>query len=124
MGYEITAYRTKINASEYTGMSSRHVIIISMNHFRRSWDLGVIKKGLVLFQNVYVQSGSLGIGWDGMAVALLAVNSAVGIPFAAFLYAVLAIGKTGMVGIPSELLMLSLLCVPVRWSKLYHSERI
>ena len=44
-----------------------------------------------------------------MAVSLLAVNTALGIPFAAFLYAVLAIGKTGMIGIPSKL---SMLCLP------------
>lgn len=104
MGYEITAVGLNPNASEYAGMSSKRVIIISMIISGALAGLGGTVEGLGTFQNVYVQSGSLGIGWDGMAVALLAVNSAVGIPFAAFLYAVLAIGKTGMVGIPSEII--------------------
>ena len=34
----------------------------------------------------------------------MSVNTALGIPFASFLYAVLSIGKTGMIGIPSEVI--------------------
>ena len=65
--------------------------------------LGGTVEGLGTFENVYTQTSSLSIGWDGMAVSLLAINNAIGIPFAAFLYAVLSVGKTGMIGVPSEI---------------------
>ena len=39
-----------------------------------------------------------------MAVSLLAANSPIGIPFAALLYGVLSVGKTGMIGVPSEII--------------------
>lgn len=104
MGYEITAVGLNPNASEYAGMSSKRVIIISMIISGALAGLGGTVEGLGTFGNVYVQTSSLSIGWQGMAVSLLAVNSAIGIPFAALLYAILAIGKTGMIGIPSEII--------------------
>ena len=104
MGYEITAVGLNSHAAEYAGMSSKRVIVTSMIISGALAGLGGTVEGLGTFENVYVQSSSLSIGWDGMAVALLAANNALGIPFAAFLYGVLAIGKTGMLGIPSEII--------------------
>lgn len=62
-------------------------------------------KGLGTFQNVYVQGSSLAIGFNGMAVSLLAANSPIGILFAAFLFGVLQVGAPGMnaAQVPSEL---------------------
>ena len=67
--------------------------------------VGGVVEGLGTFQNVYVQGSSLSVGFNGMAVSLLASNSPVGIPFAAFLFAVLQVGAPGMnvATIPSEL---------------------
>ncbi|HEO8162101.1 TPA: ABC transporter permease, partial [Streptococcus agalactiae] len=58
------------------------------------------------FENVFVQPSSLAIGFDGMAVSLLAANSPIGILFAAFLFGVLSVGAPGMniAGIPPELI--------------------
>ena len=103
-GYEITAVGLNPNAAEYAGMSSKRVIVLSMILSGALAGLGGTVEGLGTFENIYVQGSSLSIGWDGMAVALLATNSPVGIPFAALLFAVLSIGKTGMVGIPSEVI--------------------
>ncbi|MDU1831049.1 MAG: ABC transporter permease, partial [Streptococcus vestibularis] len=66
--------------------------------------LGGTVEGLGTFQNAFVQNSSLAIGWNGMAVALLATNSPIGIPFAALLYGVLSVGKSGMIGVPSEVI--------------------
>ena len=66
--------------------------------------LGGTVEGLGTFQNAFVQNSSLAIGWNGMAVSLLAANSPIGIPFAALLYGVLSVGKTGMIGVPSEII--------------------
>ena len=104
LGYEITSVGINPHAAEYAGMSAKRLIIISMIISGALAGLGGTVEGLGTFENVYSQTSSLSIGWDGMAVSLLAVNNAIGIPFAAFLYAVLSIGKTGMIGIPSEVI--------------------
>ncbi|MGT2929741.1 ABC transporter permease [Streptococcus dentasini] len=103
-GYEITAVGLNPNAAEYAGMSSKQVIVWSMIISGALAGLGGTVDGLGTYENVYVQTSSLQIGWDGMAVALLASNSPVGIPFAALLFGALSVGKTGMVGVPSEVI--------------------
>lgn len=103
LGYEITSVGINPHASEYAGMSSKRLIITSMVISGALAGLGGTVEGLGTFENVYTQTSSLSIGWDGMAVSLLAINNAIGIPFAAFLYAVLSVGKTGMIGVPSEI---------------------
>ena len=67
--------------------------------------LGGAVEGLGTFQNVYVQGASLAVGFNGMAVSLLAANSPIGILFAAFLFGVLQVGAPGMnaAQVPSEL---------------------
>ena len=104
LGYEINSVGINPHAAEYAGMSAKRLIVVSMIISGALAGLGGTVEGLGTFGNVYSQTSSLSIGWDGMAVSLLAVNTALGIPFAAFLYAVLAIGKTGMIGIPSEVI--------------------
>ena len=103
-GFEITSVGLNPHASEYAGMSSKRVIIMSMIISGALCGLGGTVEGLGTFQNVFVQNASLAIGWNGMAVALLASNSPIGIPFAALLYGVLSIGKSGMIGVPSEII--------------------
>ncbi len=103
-GFEIRAVGLNANAAEYAGMSSKRVIVLSMVLSGALAGLGGTVEGLGTFQNVFIQGSSLSIGWDGMAVALLATNNPLGIPFAALLFAVLSIGKTGMVGVPSEVI--------------------
>ena len=103
LGYEITSVGINPHASEYAGMPSKRLIIMSMVISGAIAGLGGTVEGLGTFENVYTQTSSLSIGWDGMAVSLLAINNAIGIPFAAFLYAVLSVGKTGMIGVPSEI---------------------
>ena len=103
-GFEITSVGLNPHASEYAGMSSKRVIIMSMIISGALCGLGGTVEGLGTFQNVFVQNSSLAIGWNGMAVALLASNSPIGIPFAALLYGVLSIGKSGMIGVPPEII--------------------
>ena len=93
------------NASEYAGISAKRTIILSMIISGALAGLGGAVEGLGTFQNVYVQGSSLAIGFNGMAVSLLASNSPVGILFAAFLFSVLQVGAPGMnaAQVPSEL---------------------
>lgn len=105
LGFEIRSVGLNPHASEYAGMSSKRIIIISMIISGALAGLGGAVEGLGTFQNVYIQGSSLSIGFNGMAVSLLANNSPIGIIFAAFLFAVLQVGAPGMnaASIPPEL---------------------
>jgi len=96
LGFEIRAVGLNPNASEYAGMSSKRTIIISMIISGALAGLGGVVEGLGTYQNVFVQGSSLSVGFNGMAVSLLAANSPIGILFAAFLFAVLSVGAPGM----------------------------
>ncbi|PZO96464.1 ABC transporter permease [Streptococcus halichoeri] len=105
LGFEIRSVGLNPHASEYAGMSAKRTIILSMVISGALAGLGGVVEGLGTFQNVFVQGASLAVGFDGMAVSLLAANSPVGIAFSAFLFAVLNVGAPGMniAGIPPEL---------------------
>ena len=105
LGFEIRSVGINSHASEYAGMSAKRTIILSMIISGALAGVGGVVEGLGTFQNVYVQGSSLSVGFNGMAVSLFASNSPVGIPFAAFLFAVLQVGAPGMnaATIPSEL---------------------
>ncbi|MEN4353968.1 ABC transporter permease [Streptococcus pyogenes] len=98
LGFEIRSVGLNPHASEYAGMSSKRTIILSMI-------ISGALAGLGTFENVFVQGSSLAVGFDGMAVSLLAANSPLGIFFSSFLFGVLNIGAPGMniAGIPPEL---------------------
>ena len=105
LGFEIRSVGINSHASEYAGISAKRTIILSMIISGALAGVGGVVEGLGTFQNVYVQGSSLSVGFNGMAVSLLASNSPIGIPFAAFLFAVLQVGAPGMnaATIPSEL---------------------
>lgn len=104
IGFEIRSVGLNPHASEYAGMSSKRTIILSMIISGALAGLAGVVEGLGTFENVFVQSSSLSIGFDGMAVSLLAANNPIGIVFAAFLFGVLSVGSPGMniAGIPPE----------------------
>lgn len=106
LGFEIRSVGLNPTASDYAGMSAKRTIILSMVISGALAGLGGAVEGLGTFQNVYIQGSNLAIGFNGMSVALLATNSPLGIPFAAFLFGMLSIGAPGMVraGIPPELI--------------------
>jgi len=100
LGFEIRAVGLNPNASEYAGISAKRTIILSMIISGALAGLGGAVEGLGTFQNVYVQGSSLAIGFNGMAVSLLASNSPVGILFAAFLFSAPGMNAAQ---VPSEL---------------------
>ena len=106
LGFEIRAVGLNPNASEYAGISAKRTIITSMVIAGALAGLGGVAEGLGTFQNFFVQSSNLQIGFDGMAVALLGQSSSIGIFFAAFLFSTLKVGAPGMTntGIPSEII--------------------
>lgn len=96
LGFEIRSVGLNPNASEYAGMSSKQTIVLSMVISGALAGLGGVVQGLGTFEHIFIQGSNLSIGFDGMAVSLLASNNPIGIIFSAFLFGVLEVGKTGM----------------------------
>lgn len=106
LGFEIRSVGLNPFASEYAGMSSKRTIILSMMISGVLAGLGGVVLGLGTFQNFFVQSTSISIGFDGMAVSLLGAGSSIGILLSALLFGILKLGGQGMpllTGLPTEL---------------------
>ena len=108
LGFEIRAVGSNPNAADYAGMSANRPIILSMIISGALAGIGGVVEGLGTYSNVYVQGSSMSVGFNGMAVALLAMNSPIGIPFAASLFGVLQVGGVGMkpAAIPEEIVQI------------------
>ncbi|WP_071130189.1 ABC transporter permease [Enterococcus timonensis] len=96
LGFEIRSVGLNPFASEYAGMSSKKTIVMSMVISGALAGLGGVVEGLGTYQNFFVQTASLSIGFDGMAVSLLGSGSSFGILLSALLFSVLKIGGLGM----------------------------
>lgn len=111
LGYEIRSVGLNPYASEYAGMSSRRTIVMSMVISGGLAGLGGVVEGLGTYQNFFVQTGSLSIGFDGMAVSLLGSGTSIGILLSALLFSILKIGGLGMqtgANIPFEIVNVSI----------------
>lgn len=111
LGYEIRSVGLNPFASEYAGMSSKRTIVLSMVISGALAGLGGVVEGLGTYQNFFVQTASLSIGFDGMAVSLLGAGSSIGILLSALLFSILKIGGLGMqtgAGIPFEIVNVSI----------------
>lgn len=106
LGFEIRAVGLNPFASEYAGMSSKRTIIISMVLSGIFAGLGGVVEGLGTYQNFFVQTANLSIGFDGMAVSLLGAGSPIGILLSAILFSALQIGGLNMqtgAGVPFQI---------------------
>ena len=70
LGFEIRSVGLNPYASEYAGMSSKRTIVLSMVISGGLAGLGGVVEGLGTYQNFFVQTTSLSIGFDGMAVII------------------------------------------------------
>ncbi|MTH51775.1 ABC transporter permease [Bacillus mangrovi] len=105
-GYELRAVGFNQDAAHYAGMSVNKSIILSMVISGAFAGAAGAMEGLGTFQFASVKSGFTGIGFDGIAVALLGGNAAIGIILSAFLFAGLKIGALNMpfeANVPNEL---------------------
>lgn len=105
LGFEIRSVGLNPHASEYAGMSAKQTIVLSMVISGALAGLAGVCHGLGTFENVIIQNSNLAIGFDGMAVSLLASNNPIAIIFSAFLFGVLEAGSTGMkiAQVPTEI---------------------
>jgi simple sugar transport system permease protein len=105
-GYELRAVGFNQHASEYAGMNVSKNIILSMVISGAFAGLAGAMEGLGTFGYAAIKGGFTGVGFDGIAVALLGGNGPVGIIFAALLFGSLKVGALNMpleAGVPNEL---------------------
>ncbi|GAA3323753.1 hypothetical protein GCM10020331_048880 [Ectobacillus funiculus] len=86
LGYELKAVGFNTHASQYAGMKVSRNIVLSMSIAGAFAGIGGAMEGLGTFQNMTAMSSFTGIGFDGIAVALLGGNNAFGILLAALLF--------------------------------------
>lgn len=105
-GYELKAVGFNQHASQYAGMNVGQNIILSMVISGAFAGVAGAMEGLGTFENISVKSGFTGVGFDGIAVALLGGNTAFGVILAAILFGALTVGALEMpsaAGVPVEL---------------------
>ncbi|CAM5185325.1 Nucleoside ABC transporter membrane protein OS=Ureibacillus acetophenoni OX=614649 GN=SAMN05877842_104208 PE=4 SV=1 [Ureibacillus acetophenoni] len=105
-GYELKAVGFNRNAAEYAGMNVKKNIVLSMLISGAFAGLAGAMEALGTFENIATMSSLPGIGFDGIAVALLGANQPVGVFFAAILFGSLKNGGINMpneAGVPNEI---------------------
>lgn len=105
-GFELRAVGINQHASEYAGMNVRSNIILSMVISGAFAGLAGAMEGLGTFGYTAIRGGFTGVGFDGIAVALLGGNGPIGIILAALLFGALKVGALNMpleAGVPNEL---------------------
>ncbi|MBP2240192.1 simple sugar transport system permease protein [Cytobacillus eiseniae] len=105
-GYELKAVGFNQHASEYAGMNVKSNIILSMVISGAFAGLAGAMEGLGTFGYQSISGGFTGVGFDGIAVALLGGNTPIGIVLAAILFGSLKVGALNMpleAGVPNEL---------------------
>ncbi|NAP00229.1 ABC transporter permease, partial [Halomonas sp. MG34] len=106
IGYELKSVGYNQHASKYAGMNVQRNIILAMVISGAFAGLAGAMEGLGTYGNMSVSSGFTNLGFDGIAVALLGANTAIGVILAAFLFGALKVGALNMpteAGVPNEL---------------------
>lgn len=106
IGYELRSVGFNNHASKYAGMNVQKNIVLSMVISGAFAGLAGASEGLGTFGYMSVQSGFTNLGFDGIAVALLGANTAIGVILAAILFGILKVGALNMpleADVPSEL---------------------
>ncbi|MFP3918142.1 ABC transporter permease [Lysinibacillus telephonicus] len=98
-GYELKAVGFNKHASQYAGMNVNKNIILAMVISGAFAGLGGAMEALGTFENMSKLHGFTGIGFDGIAVALLGANQPFGVLLGAILFGSL---KNGGLNMPSE----------------------
>ncbi|MEC5422631.1 ABC transporter permease [Virgibacillus sp. C22-A2] len=106
VGYELKSVGFNRHASKYAGMNVKRNIILAMVISGVFAGLAGSMEGLGTYGGMSVSSGFTNLGFDGIAVALLGANTAIGVVLAAFLFGTLKVGALNMpteAGVPNEL---------------------
>lgn len=105
-GFELKSVGFNKNAAEYSGMNVSKNIILAMVISGAFAGLGGAMEALGTFGNIMKMTAATGIGFDGIAVALLGANQPFGVLLGAILFGALKNGGLNMpneAGIPDEI---------------------
>ncbi|MCM3113909.1 ABC transporter permease [Neobacillus sp. MER 74] len=105
-GFELRSVGFNQHAAHYAGMNVNKNIILSMVIAGAFAGLAGSMEGLGTFGYATVKGGFTGVGFDGIAVALLGGNTSIGVFFSAILFGALKVGALNMpleAGVPNEL---------------------
>lgn len=105
-GYELKAVGFNDHASQYAGMNVNKNIILSMVISGGFAGLAGAMEALGTFGYISKMNGFTGMGFDGIAVALLGANTPLGVVFGASLFGSLKYGSNNMpnaAGVPVEI---------------------
>ena len=105
-GYELKSVGFNDHASQYAGMNVNKNIVLSMVISGAFAGLGGAMEALGTFGYMASRGGFTGIGFDGIAVALLGANTPLGVIFGASLFGSLKYGAGNMpnaAGVPIEI---------------------
>lgn len=108
-GYELRAVGFSPDASKYAGMNVSRNIILSLTISGVFAGLGGAMEGLGTYQYMTINSAFTGIGFNGIAVALLGLNTPIGVLLSGALFAGLQTGGLTMqsvAGVPVELIQI------------------
>ncbi|MFC0188834.1 ABC transporter permease [Fictibacillus aquaticus] len=124
-GYELRSVGFNQHASQYAGINVSRNIVLSMAISGAFAGIAGSMEGLGTYQYMTINAGFTGVGFDGIAVALLGANSALGVIFGAALFGGLKIGALNMqsiAGVPTEIIgiVIALIIFFVACSYLVH----
>ncbi|MBM7540631.1 ABC transporter permease [Amphibacillus cookii] len=105
-GYELRAVGYNKHAAHYAGINVKRNIIMAMMISGLFAGLAGAMEGLGTFGSMHTHASFSNLGFDGIAVALLGANTAIGSVISAFLFGALKVGSLSMPpisGVPSEL---------------------
>ncbi|GGE65039.1 ABC transporter permease [Priestia taiwanensis] len=114
LGYELKAVGFNQHAAKYAGMNVKKNVFLSMTIAGFVAGIGGAMEGLGTFGDMTALAAFTGIGFDGIAVALLGANNPFGILFAAFLFGGLKNAGPAMnftADVPSELVNIIIGCI-------------
>jgi simple sugar transport system permease protein len=125
-GYELRAVGFNHHASEYAGMSVKRNIVTAMLVSGMLAGAGGAVDTLGVYGYMNISAGFTGIGFDGIAVALIGANNPFGVIFGALLFGGLSFGADNMQrveGIPTESIriVISMVIYFVAASAIVHS---
>lgn len=95
-GFELKAVGFNQHASQYAGMKVDRNIILAMVISGAFAGIGGAMEALGTFEYIASKGGFTGIGFDGIAVALLGMNTPIGVVFGATLFGSLKYGALNM----------------------------
>jgi simple sugar transport system permease protein len=107
LGYEIRAVGSNASAAEYAGINVRRTVVLAM--LMSGAFAGLVATNEIMgFRHRFLDNFSSGLGFMGIAVALLGKNTPVGVLLAALLFGVLNTGALEIdvfTDVPRELIL-------------------